>query len=595
MKTTHQGLDRVIELLARAVSEWGDGPGHAPGLSAAPTRFPPASPEYAEFLELWHALSHAPELELKLDGQPATLDLGPGGLELACSTAGELTLSPRKVSLPTSGWGEPPALLRLLRRDPPREAELSLEVPLFPFSPSEQELAVATALGRQSCVVVHGGPGSGKSHLAANLAAHYCAEGKSVLVLGPHPSTLAGVRTWLAVLQGDAPQDAELTYQHAVEQLRVLQRQLFEAIQDEYAPMGELSVEAAAQSVRELREVHGWAPGPVSTPDPPLTAEEFAELYATNEVSQEDLDALDEALPEAKKLPGERELARMIELEATLKTSLGEQALWKDTPAGPEALKALEQSASQVATSLFGAPDWWLDLAWALRCSEDIRRHWGNYAAEVEKSRRDVKRLEEMVLEADPQFPAGQSEEESLAVCQEILTFLSQGNSLNWVTMNTLKRRWKKFIEGCTVRGARPMTADAFRALQGRIHLGRLQQVDEARWKEEQVRMGWASVPAEPPLPDIRRALRWPLEKFSHFEKAAAAAGFRWEAVLQSDPTPGARLKNLRSILQMHLAGMLERRRLHLEARKLGTDIDRALQYLGDPARKHGGLWAALH
>ncbi|MEW6280740.1 MAG: hypothetical protein AB1758_19145, partial [Candidatus Eremiobacterota bacterium] len=334
-------------------------------------------------------------------------------------------------------------------------------------------------------------------------------------------------------------------------------------------------------------------------PDPTLSLDEFLELYSTNQVSAEEVAALEEVMPDPDRVVTAEELARLTQLETDLQ-GFAEQYLWKDGAPEPDELEALQQAGQQLVLSVADQPDWWLDLAWAVRCSEELGRYWNLFLTEWDKRRKEIARLEKLVDEAEPELAPGMSDEEQLSVCHEILQHLEQGNALNWMMINTVKRRWKKFIEGARVQGSRPATPDAFRALEAGLQLERLRATHEQRWVEEQEKRGWGRRFDEPPVEEIKKALRWYGERFTIFENAARATGLRWEAWMGQTKSAGlgSELKTLARAIQANLEQLLERRRVHLQTRWLQNQVQAAEAYLRDREGYEPGsrqsLWSGL-
>ncbi|MEO0898932.1 MAG: AAA family ATPase [Bacteroidota bacterium] len=70
----------------------------------------------------------------------------------------------------------------------------------FPLPYNEEQLAIAKRLLKEDAASVQGPPGTGKSHTIANLAAHYAAMGKSVLIVSKYAKALE-------VIKGKLPAD----------------------------------------------------------------------------------------------------------------------------------------------------------------------------------------------------------------------------------------------------------------------------------------------------------------------------------------------------------------------------------------------------
>lgn len=72
----------------------------------------------------------------------------------------------------------------------------------FPLPYNQEQLAIAQRLESVDAATVQGPPGTGKSHTIANLAAHYAATGKSVLIVSKYAKALE-------VIRGKLPKDIQ--------------------------------------------------------------------------------------------------------------------------------------------------------------------------------------------------------------------------------------------------------------------------------------------------------------------------------------------------------------------------------------------------
>lgn len=97
---------------------------------------------------------------------------------------------------------------------------------LFPLPYNTEQLSIAEALLRQDAVTVQGPPGTGKSHTIANLASHFVAAGKSILIVSKNAKALEVIKEKLpkgirdlavALLEGNQNQE-EL--KHAIDAVK---------------------------------------------------------------------------------------------------------------------------------------------------------------------------------------------------------------------------------------------------------------------------------------------------------------------------------------------------------------------------------------
>lgn len=97
---------------------------------------------------------------------------------------------------------------------------------LFPLPYNQEQLSIAQQLLLQNAVTVQGPPGTGKSHTIANLASHFVAEGKSILIVSKNAKALEVIKKKLppeirnlavALLEGSKNQE-EL--KHAIDAIK---------------------------------------------------------------------------------------------------------------------------------------------------------------------------------------------------------------------------------------------------------------------------------------------------------------------------------------------------------------------------------------
>jgi superfamily II DNA or RNA helicase len=134
-----------------------------------------------------------------------------------------------------AGGPLPEGILPLLSDDePPRsdQAEVDdpdgngwgLEETYFPLPYNEEQIRVLEELEKSPGVLVHGPPGTGKSHTIANLVCHLLATGKRVLVTSHTPRALRVLKkkipdelTSLCVILLGDDQDAMQSLEQSVE------------------------------------------------------------------------------------------------------------------------------------------------------------------------------------------------------------------------------------------------------------------------------------------------------------------------------------------------------------------------------------------
>ncbi len=457
-------------------------------------------------------------------------------------------LAGQSYELPDAGWQEP----------------------VWGVAPSVEQRAVTELVHRHPVVVVQGGPGSGKTHLAVALAGHALARGQRVLVAFPTVTSQKVFQNRLASMlaQPLAPGGDLVKLQSELEEAEL---DLFKRVAQE---QGSHAADTA-RAVVQLKSQHDWLAGPLLTVEVPLSDAELDELYGLCSAKSE-LDAPRGKMPEPGDLMPPQDLARLNDLEQDL--GLSNDTCWaRETP--PESLDPLLESGRQLFESLQGQEDWWVQCAWSAFCSDDARKRWGQLSLDMDKSRKDRAHLERLVREHEPKLSPDLGEDEQIDICYEILEHLLRGGSLKGVS-TAFKGRWKKILKGARVQGHSPAAPEDFRALVASVHLGRLQMAEHMRLLEELEKVRYPAPRAQgDPIDDIRRALRWPLERFAPFEKQARQAGLMLD---KAAPPPNetaslADLRHLERFLEKELEELIRRRRLWLERTAL-TEKARATQ-----------------
>ncbi|MEZ4773269.1 MAG: AAA domain-containing protein [Bacteroidia bacterium] len=116
----------------------------------------------------------------------------------------------------------------------PKVSETLPERFLFPLPYNQEQLSIAQQLLRQDAVTVQGPPGTGKSHTIANLASHFVAEGKSILIVSKNAKALEVIKGKLppairnlavALLEGNQNQE-EL--KHAIDAVKNHLNQIYD-------------------------------------------------------------------------------------------------------------------------------------------------------------------------------------------------------------------------------------------------------------------------------------------------------------------------------------------------------------------------------
>ncbi|MEL6698784.1 MAG: AAA family ATPase [Bacteroidota bacterium] len=152
------------------------------------------------------------------------------------------------------------------------QPQLNIQAPgpdrlYFPLPYNEEQKAIALRLYDEDAATVQGPPGTGKSHTIANLAAHYAAEGKSVLIVSKYAKALEVIRGKLpesirdlALSFADNEQHRELL-KHAIDAVKArlndpISEEDIYALTDELEALEHQQVQLKAQMVRAIG-LHG--------------------------------------------------------------------------------------------------------------------------------------------------------------------------------------------------------------------------------------------------------------------------------------------------------------------------------------------------
>ena len=128
---------------------------------------------------------------------------------------------------------------------------------LFPLPYNEEQLSIARQLLRQDAVTVQGPPGTGKSHTIANLASHFVAQGKSILIVSKNAKALEVIKEKLppdirslavALLEGTRNQE-EL--KHAIDAIKNNLSRIFDPAEVERMETALEQLEARSRALKQ--------------------------------------------------------------------------------------------------------------------------------------------------------------------------------------------------------------------------------------------------------------------------------------------------------------------------------------------------------
>ncbi len=516
-----------------------------------------------------------------------------------------------------------PASLASFTGPAPAKPEPLYRQPLWTLSISAEQEEVAHRLAVRPLVLVEGGPGTGKSHLVANLLGHCLALGLRVLVTGPSSAALRPILRALpsplralCVGPGQGP-DLELSKrlektdpkallreaevhknrrEELLEEQARLEEQLFLQAMLEYSERDDERVSELARRLQLERDELGWIPGPVGLKPNPLSPDEVTELYDSNRLTLQEEEMLSSPLPDRAELLTASELASLSELWREVE-NYPDHNYWSGTPP-LETLEYLPLAASRVVSSLRACDPWFLECIWRARTSEKHRQTYAVLLREFEQTRKERNRILKQIGDRDPTLPF--FDDEAQEICQELLEHVNRGGTVTGIAATFLKPRWKKFLKGAQVRGKSPTSEGDFQALLEAISLKRLNETEDQRWAQEMVLLGLMGAEQRKldRIETLKRALNWNLEVFSDFEHQAAGAGLLWERAMElasEESGSGRVLRRLVSFLEHELEPLLERRKAYLDVCQLMKRADQEARYLKSAERSSSNpIWGAL-
>lgn len=479
-----------------------------------------------------------------------------------------------------------------------------------------EQIQIVKRLHDHGSVLVQGPPGTGKSHTIGNLIGHLLAEGKSVLVTSHTTKALSVLRSHveeelrpLCVSVLDSEVESRRQLEQAVTQIadrlaradraefareaaslvkeRVALRTqveqaraaLREARLDEQRPLVAAGVSwhpsEAARLVADRIGQDDWIPGPIEPGAPlPLAALELLDLYQSNAVlSTNDERDSSHALPNPDALlPPERYASLLLRLGAP-PSCMDRAEWWQQSPAAtdPEMVSTVQGRLATMVQRLESAPGWCQDAALAGMAALGSYESWQKLASQIDAAAQVQAHAADLFLRFEPVLPQTLSAEDSERLSAEILAHLEQGRALGfWKRLG--KPAWRSFARDARVAGARPHTAQHFRALRAEAALVGLREEIRHRWTKLMETRGapsWKELGQRPELAclqfaaEIRRQLAWKTTQLDPELERLRALGFRWESFLEAEPAvvgPRAALQHVLQALSRSLPPILAAR-----------------------------------
>ena len=509
---------------------------------------------------------------------------------------------------------------------------------LFGKPANPEQLRIARALDRNGSVLVQGPPGTGKSHTIANLIGHLLANNQSVLVTSHTTKALRVLRNHLvedlrplcvSVLESDldsrqqleqsvqaisrrlSESDADSLEQEAgwlenersisIERLQSLQDQQKNAIADEYRDMvyggTRFSPSQAARIVAEGVGVHDWIPGPVALGEPcPSSAAEVQELYATNESTQPEDDlSVDRPLPMESDLPTPQAVASLIrQLNQLDQSRQFDNRFWSNRELLITNIGNLESIAAElrvVVTDFFGFDGWKLAAVDAGRNQVPGGGPWSQLLTKIMEALELSRIVQSDIVLHRPEVADESSLQQQFIAANEMLTYLSEGKKLGWLTLN-LRSSWKVARSAWQVNGGAPETIQQITAIQ------RLLAVKMCRIELRQLWDGLMSSNGAPHsselgnepeqsasqfASEIGNSVEWWGRKWVPLEQRLREMGLDWTRFIGEQPPDLNRYGQIRRIMEaarLHLVDYLEKTRDHLRLLELNKQMEDAFARL---------------
>jgi AAA domain len=459
-----------------------------------------------------------------------------------------------------------------------------------------EQIRIARATQSSGGVLVQGPPGTGKTHTIGNLIGHLLAQGKSVLVTSHTTKALRMVRSQVAselrplcvsVLESDLDSRKQLesavgtiaarlsqldagslqgeadhlSRQRAAlqERLATLREELSSARADEYRDVviggKSWAPSDAARFVAKDNDRCAWVPSPV-VPGAllPLSEGEVIELYSTNQSVPVEVEReVAHRLPRAAELPSPAEFENLVNTRAHLeKTDRDFRSdLWQAVASAPtaESLSTILKNVQVALDPLKGGEGWKMAAVYAGGNGGSYRDPWDNLVAQIEHTREEIAKSQEILLRHAPALASANSLEEQEKTALEIHTHLRQNGTLGFVTLLTHKR-WKHLVDTATVGGARPSLLEHFLAISKFCRTKSLRRELSTRWDRQMAPLGAApskslgediETSAVQYCAPIRDCLSWSSRTWAPIEKELKEAGFGWPQFLaEQPPLPGA-------------------------------------------------------
>ena len=454
---------------------------------------------------------------------------------------------------------------------------------------NEEQRHVIERLEKEDCVVVHGPPGTGKTHTIANLMGHLLARGSNVLVTSQSSKALSDIRNLLIeplrplcvrrigtgvkseeelmlAVQSIADQiqaegietigaviqrltDARADLDRQLKQLHGSLRTSETVVHTDIVIEGkEYPLEKAVEWVEEYRSTYGWIPDAVPSGCAcPLSSREVAELYQSNRVISSQYEReIELGLPDIDLLPSPDEFRTWVEDYKVLSSPSIQHgsAYWKHNDAHIEDLISTGRNLVQVLRRVDTSDPWVLDMVDAGREGGGRREVWMRLVAAIEEVVAYANTAEGHFVTFAPQLDPMRPNVEQLRILEAIVAHVKRKGKLGRMTLMA-HRDWKSLLDGVLVERGKPQHIEEFVALKKMAALKAKRQRLMTLWDRMVVPLG--GVPStrlgDRPeralaqhVPLMRECLEWYVVVWKKLRAELEKSGFDWKRWIDDNP-----------------------------------------------------------
>lgn len=459
---------------------------------------------------------------------------------------------------------------------------------------NREQLEIAKRIEFNNAVLVQGPPGTGKTHTIANLMGHFFAEGKSVLVTSytskalsvlkdkvvPNLQNLcvsvldesnsdmekaiAGITSYMSdttsVQLKKEMDTAAIQRNDIIEKLADVRRKIFKIINRENSCIvlngEEISPSKAAKFVADNIDKLDYIPGKTSSSVLPLTFDQLADLYRSNEyISENEEKELNNELPDPKTLPTPYVFSDILErmqtaLEQCNKNcSFNGWSILNQPERNSFRLSNIEIAYPQVADidtlrkfaySFNELSEWEKHAAVAGKNWDSHRKNWSDLISVIEETLRLADKINAEQFNVKVDFLTAATEEHVDNV-RKLKEHFSQKDKIGF--LDRLLKKFSLALDLATIDGHELKSSKDCRYVLDRIELRNLRQKcayywDELLAKHDKNICAFDKLDAEAPesiaknfIPRIKSSLDWHYNGCNELSEKLNAVGLTLDFV----------------------------------------------------------------